>query len=104
MEEAQGGAAVGAAKEAVTTSAKARGGTNGWGGNMTSCWSCWQRVLLMLVVWLVVPAEAAGAAHAAAGVTAAAAAAAVGANAVLNFLWPLRASSSSCVEYKMPLK
>ena len=82
MEEAQGGAAVGAAKETVATSAKARGGTNGWGGNRTSCWSCWQRVLL---VWMVVPTEAAGAAQAAGGVATAATVAAVGANEVLNF-------------------
>ena len=41
VEEAQGGAAVGATKEAVAAAAKARGGTNGWGGNRTSCWSCW---------------------------------------------------------------
>ena len=40
VEEAQGGAAVGATKEAVAAAAKARGGTNGWGGNRTSCWSC----------------------------------------------------------------
>ena len=69
----------------MTTSAKARGGTNGWGGNMTSCWSCWQRVLMVLLMWLVVPAEAASAAKAAGGVAAAATAAAVGAKEVPNF-------------------
>ena len=37
MEEAQGGAVVGAAKEAVATPAKPRGGTKGWGGNRASC-------------------------------------------------------------------
>ena len=81
MEEAQGGAAMGATKEAVAAVAKARGGTNGWRGNRTSCWSCWQKVLVVVLVWLVVPAEAAGAAQAAGGV----AAAAVGASGVLNF-------------------
>ena len=64
------------AKEAVTASAKARGGTNGWGGNRTSCWSCWQKVLVVVVVWLVVPAEAVGAAQVAGGMAAAAVASA----------------------------
>ena len=45
MEEAHGGVAVGAVKEAAAAIAKVRAGTNGWGGNMTSCWSCWQKVL-----------------------------------------------------------
>ena len=83
--EAQGGAAVGTAKEAVATSAKPRGGTNGWGSNKTPCWNCWQKVLLVLLVWMVAPAEAARAAQAAGGVAAAAAAVAVGANEVLNY-------------------
>ena len=39
VEEAHGGAAVGATKEAMAAAAKAGGGTNGWGGNRTSCWS-----------------------------------------------------------------
>ena len=39
MEEAQGGDARGAALEAATPLVRARGGTNGWGGNITSYWS-----------------------------------------------------------------
>ena len=53
VEGAQGEAAVGATKEAVTAVAKARGGTNGWGGQ--------QDLLLELL------AEGAGGAGGAAG-------------------------------------
>ena len=49
VEGAQGEAAVGSTK-AVTAAAKARGGTNGWGGNRTSCWSHWQKVLVVPMV------------------------------------------------------
>ena len=85
MEKAQGGVAEGAALEATAPLVRARGGTNGWGGNRTSCWSWWQRVLLVLPVCLVVPAEAAGAAQAVGGVATTVAAAVVGAIEVLNY-------------------
>jgi hypothetical protein len=65
--------------------AEPRGRTAGWGGNRTSRWRWWQRVLLVMLVWLVVPAEAAGAAQAAGGAVAAAAAATAAANTVLNY-------------------
>ena len=80
-EEAQGGGAGGAELEEAAPLARPRGGTNDWGGNRTSCWSRWQRVLL---VWPVVPAKAAGAAQAAGGVATAAAAAAA-ASTILNY-------------------
>ena len=79
VEGAQGGDVVGATKEAVTAAAKARGRGNGWGDNRTSCRSYWQKVLVVLLVWLVVPAQAAGAAQAARGVATAATADEVGA-------------------------
>ena len=51
VEEAQGGDVGSTAKEAAAMPIKPRGGTNGWGVNRTSSW-CWQRVLLVLLVWL----------------------------------------------------
>ena len=74
-----------AAQEAAAPLARARGGTNGWGGNRASGWSRWHRVLLVLMVWLVLPAEAAGAAQTAGGVAAATASAAAAAGTILNY-------------------
>ena len=75
LEQACGEEAGAAALVEAAPLAGPRGRTAGWGDNRTPCWGWWQRVLLVLLAWLVVPAEAAGAAQAAGGAVAAAAAA-----------------------------